>query len=422
MRVMFVHQNFPAQFGHIARHLVAKHGDECIFVSHKAGKDEPGLRRIKYRIPGKPPDNAHFAARLFETTVWHSQGVYDTLKKHADLRPDLIVGHSGFGSTLYLREIYDCPILNYFEYFYRPHESDSDYRPDFPAGDLNPLRTPVRNALLLLDLENCDRGYSPTRWQQARMPAAYRDKVAVAFDGIDPDLWKPLDPADPAPGKVGNWEVPADCKLVTYATRGMESMRGFDVFLGFAHRLSKRRPDVHFAIAGQDRICYGGDKKFTGDKSFKEYLFSLGHIDASRFHFLGLLPPPDLAKLFAITDLHVYLTIPFVLSWGLFNALSCEAVVLASDTPPVREIVFPGETGLLCPFFDEVGFVEQAERVLDDPAAFKPLGRAGRELMRRLYSYDVCLPRLVELYRSTAAAGTSARVRLPWFNPPADAI
>ena len=63
--------------------------------------------------------------------------------------------------------------------------------------------------------------------------------------------------------------------------------------------------------------------------------------------FLGRLPPHDLARLLSISDLHVYLTVPFVLSWSLMNALACGAVVLASNTAPVCEMIRPGENGLL---------------------------------------------------------------------------
>ena len=59
-----------------------------------------------------------------------AKGVYRAVKARPDLRPDLIVGHSGFGSTMFLRELLDVPILNYFEYYYRPQASDLDFRPD----------------------------------------------------------------------------------------------------------------------------------------------------------------------------------------------------------------------------------------------------------------------------------------------------
>ena len=148
---------------------------------------------------------------------------------------------------------------------------------------------------------------------------------------------------------------------------------------------------------GSDRICYGGDARFTGGKSFKDWVLGRDDYDLSRFVFTGLMPEPDLAQLLAITDLHIYLTVPFVLSWSVFNAIACGAVVLASDTPPVRDAVAHEKTGLLVPFFDVDGFVESAERVLNDPAKYAPLGRAGAAMIREKFSLDASLPRFLKL-------------------------
>src|SRR5262249_18090357 len=177
-------------------------------------------------------------------------------------------------------------------------------------------------------------------------------------------------------------ELPAGKKVVTYATRGMESMRGFDIFMRVAKRICELRDDVIFLIAGEDRVCYGGDQAVTGGKTFKEWVLAQDDYDLSRFVFLGLLPPPQLANLFNLTDLHIYLTVPFVPSWSLMDALSCGATVLASDTEPVREMIVHGENGLLVDFFDVDGWVENANRILDRPVDFRHLGMSGSRMIR----------------------------------------
>jgi glycosyltransferase involved in cell wall biosynthesis len=109
-----------------------------------------------------------------------------------------------------------------------------------------------------------------------------------------------------------------------------------------------------------------------------------------------------------VSDLHVYLTVPFVLSWSLFNALASGAVVLASDTAPVRELVTHERTGLLVPFFDVDQFVATANRVLDNPIHFRPLGHAAADLIRSRYSLDVVFPQfmtLCETARRNRSAG-----------------
>lgn len=397
MHILFVHQNYPAQFGHVAEYLARHKGYRCTFVSELPSGTVGNVERIQYRRHGGATRHNHYCSRTFENAIAHAHGVYEALKVRPDIRPDVIVGHSGFGSTLFLRELYRCPIINYFEYFYQSRNSDMDFRPDFPPLELDCLRARARNAMILLDLDNCDVGYSPTVWQRDRFPAPYHDKLRVIFDGVDTNVWKPQ---PGMPRRIGDRSFPDNVRIVTYATRGLESTRGFDIFMKMAKRLCDLRRDVVFVVAGQDRNCYGGDERVTGRKSFKEWVLSQDDYDLSRFVFLDLVPPATLAHLFNISDLHVYLTVPFVLSWSLMNALACGTTVLASNTAPVREMIEHQRTGLLQDFFDMHGFVETADRVLNDPAAFRHLGTAGVELIRDRYSLDVCLPQMLKLYEA----------------------
>src|SRR5262249_51040842 len=126
--------------------------------------------------------------------------------------------------------------------------------------------------------------------------------------------------------------------------------------------------------------------------------------DLSRFVFVGLLPPQELARLFNLSDLHVYLTVPFVLSWSLMDALSCGATVLASDTEPVREMITHGENGLLVDFFDVDRWVQTASRVLDRPTEFRHLGLAGARMIRDRFSLATCLPKMLALFESAASS------------------
>ena len=399
MHILFVHQNFPAQFGHIANHLVRHHGWQCTFVSQKPAGMQAGIECIQYQLRGGATQRTHYCSRTFENAIWHTHAVYEALKARPDVKPELIVGHSGFGSTLFLRQLYDCPIINYFEYFYRAQHSDMDFRPDFPSEELAQLRAKARNAMILLDLENCDVGYCPTAWQHDRFPGMFHNKLRVVFDGIDTDIWRPL------PGvarRVGERAFPDDVRIVTYVSRGLESMRGFDIFMKMAKRLCARRQDVVFLVVGEDRICYGGDQNVTGSTSFKDWVLAQDDYDLSRILFLGRVPPATLAQIFSLSDLHVYLTVPFVLSWSLLNALACGATVLASDTAPVREVIEHGKNGLLADFFDVETLAETADRVLSHPEGYRHLGAAGVQLIRERYSLDVCLPQMLQLYEEAS--------------------
>jgi glycosyltransferase involved in cell wall biosynthesis len=79
------------------------------------------------------------------------------------------------------------------------------------------------------------------------------------------------------------------------------------------------------------------------------------------------------------------------------HALACGATMLALNTPPVCEMVRNGHNGLPADFFDVEALAEQANLVLSDPQAYRPLGQAAVELIRERYSLEVSLPRMLGL-------------------------
>jgi glycosyltransferase involved in cell wall biosynthesis len=396
MHILFVHQNFPAQFGHVARHLIRTHGWKCTFVSKTPAGHADGIEKLEYQTSGGARETTHYCSRTFENGIWHAHGVYQACKARPDLKPDLIVGHSGFGSTVFLPELYpDAPIVNYFEYYYHPHDSDMDFRPEFPSIELDFLRSRARNAMILLDLMTCRLGYSPTEFQQSRFPVELRSKIDVIFDGVETDIFHRR--AGVA-RQAGEKTIPSTTRVVTYVSRGFESMRGFDIFMRAAKKIYERFPDVLFLVVGSDRVSYGGDEKHIRHKTFREHVLAQDDYDDSKFLFTGLVPASTLVDLLSLSDLHIYLTVPFVVSWSLMNALACGCTVLASDTAPVREMITDGHNGLLVDFFDVDGFADKAVAVLRAPEAYRPLGDAGASLIRDKYALNVTLPRMIDLF------------------------
>ncbi len=136
MHVLFVHQNFPAQFGHIARHLISTAAGSARFVSKTPPGEVDGIQKIAVQDhQAAPARRPTIAAGRSRTPIWHAHGVFEACKAHPELRPDLIVGHSGFGSTLFLPELYpDVPIINYFEYLLSPARLRHGFPPRVPPG------------------------------------------------------------------------------------------------------------------------------------------------------------------------------------------------------------------------------------------------------------------------------------------------
>jgi glycosyltransferase involved in cell wall biosynthesis len=165
-----------------------------------------------------------------------------------------------------------------------------------------------------------------------------------------------------------------------------------------ARLIYREHPEVLFVVVGSDRICYGGDEKHILHRTFKEHVLAQDDYDMSKFVFTGLVPTDTLVDLLSLSDLHIYLTVPFVLSWSVMNALACGCVVLASDTEPVREVIIDGETGLFAGFFDVEGFARRALEVLRDPTAFRDVGDRAAAMIERQYALSVTLPLLVALF------------------------
>ena len=176
-------------------------------------------------------------------------------------------------------------------------------------------------------------------------------------------------------------------------------MRGFDIFMQVARHIYEAYPDVLFVVVGADRTYYGGDERYIQHGTFKEHVLADADYDLGRFCFTGQVSARRLVEILSLSDLHIYLSVPFVLSWSLFNALACECVVLASDVPPVTEVIRHGENGLLADFYDIDGLARQSLEVLRDPEAYRPLGQSGAALVSDRYDLDHCLAQMTAFFQ-----------------------
>ena len=267
-----------------------------------------------------------------------------------DLRPDLVVANGGRGApTLLVPEALDAPVVTYCEYYFARSHRDLTYRLDLPPAEPAPFFPRVINAPTLVSLASAKAGYSATGWQRASFPERYPAQDRGPFRrGRRPTLCPGPGPRSSIAGR-STWP---GTKVVTYVARGLESVRGFDLFLAVADRIVRERSDVLFVVAGDERAYYGWDTFHAGGVPFREWAMAGTGVDPSRFVFLGQVPPETLADVLRRSDLHLYLTVPFVVSWSLFNALSTGLVVLGADVEPVREVIEPGVNGLLAPLFD----------------------------------------------------------------------
>jgi glycosyltransferase involved in cell wall biosynthesis len=412
VNILFIHDAFPAQFGRLALELSRRRGWHCRFlVQSLSSCPTPSPEMLEaLEIHMVPKSAEHRTAegipwpQIYGHYLDQCQTIHDTLKAMPHVRPDLVVAHGGRGApSLFLREVLDCPIIVYCEYYFANSHRDISYRIDLPPAEPAPYFPRCINAPTLATLVDCDAGYSATHWQKQSFPARFHPKIEVHFDGLDTELYAP----GPTSRQISNRSIPEGTKVVTFASRGLESIRGFDIFMKVARRICEARPDVIFIVAGGDEIHYGWDKLHTGVPSFKEWSLRGQDQYLDRFIFTGRVLPEQLAAIFRLSDLHVYLTAPFVLSWSLLDAMATGCVVLASDVAPVREVIDPGRNGLLEPLFDIDRLTETALRVLDGPATFAPLGRAARETIEEKYRLEMCIPPLGDFFERVASGRSS---------------
>lgn len=403
MRIAFLHSNFPAQFVHLAAALARNPANQVVFITAREEGGIPGVRKIIYQKHREVNSGTHNYLQSFENAVLQGQAVYrELIKLKAEgFVPDIVYGHSGWGLPLFVKEA--CPaakLVCLFEWYYRAHGSDADFDPAQPLSVDDELRIRIKNSPILIDLDSCDWGVSPTYWQHRQLPLEFQPKISVIHDGIDTDFVKP-DPDARLVLPAAGLDLSGAAEIVTYVARGMEPYRGFPQFVEAARLITEARPGCHVVIVGADRVAYG--RSLPNGKTYKQEMLEKVPLDQGRVHFTGLLPKADYLKVLQASSAHVYLTRPFVLSWSMLEAMAAGCAVVASDTPPVVEVVTDGVNGLLTDFFSPAKIAARVAEVLDRPGDYRDMRVKARQTVLDRYDLRRLLPVQLGLLARLAA-------------------
>ena len=409
MNILFVHQNCPGQYKHLAPAMAAIPGNRVVFISQKGKPTPPGCGKVEYEPHRKVTDKIHPYLAGTEAAIINGQGVARACfaLKNKGFTPDVMVGNPGWGETLFLKDVFpDAGLLSYAEFYYRGHGSDVGFDPEFATGEDAILRARARTMQHLLAIEAADRAVSPTEWQKAQFPRVYQPKIEVIHDGIDCDIVKP----DPQAGYTlpDGRRLTRNDEVLTYVSRNLEPYRGFHSVMRALPAILDARPQAEIVIVGGDSVSYGGRPK--GGGSWRKVMEDeIGPLPP-RVHFVGRIPYPEFLSLLQVTSLHVYLTYPFVLSWSLLEALACGATVLGSATPPVEEVIRDGENGYLTDFFDVPALAARAAELLAARHDQAQIADRARQTVLDRYALADCLPQNIALIEETAREfGTAGR-------------
>ena len=139
MIVVFIHQNFPAQYVHIARRLAEVPHNRVYFITQAAQLQLPRVIKLIYKPEAAGAAQVHPYVGAFDQAVRSGAAVAAVCRRlKADgIVPDLLVGHAGWGETLFVKDVFpEIPLLANFEFFYHARGADVGFDPEFaPARE-----------------------------------------------------------------------------------------------------------------------------------------------------------------------------------------------------------------------------------------------------------------------------------------------
>ena len=401
MNVLFVHNNFPAQYRHLAEALGRDPEYQVVAIGSRTAKIIPGIRLLKYARINRDAVAVHPFARRFDTECRRAEEVLYSLSSLASsgFVPDVVFAHPGWGETLPLRTVFPkSRIVVYCEYYYASEGRDVGFDAEFPRSGLDgDIALHLKNATSLLALSEADAAVSPTDWQKSTFPKEFQGKIEVVHEGIDVDEVRPdLTASIELPSGV---RLSAGDEVITYVARNLEPLRGYHIFMRSLPKILQARPHAQVVIVGGEGVSYGA-RPPTGTTWKSIFLDEVAELlDLSRVHFLGHIPRAAYLRVLQVSSVHVYLTYPFVLSWSLLEAMSSECVIVASDTAPLRDVI-NDDNGILVPFFDIDALSYKVIEVLSAPRRFRKLQTAARKFVSDTYDAKrINLPQMIRLLR-----------------------
>ena len=404
MNVLFVHQGFPGQYLHICRALAQQGNHRLVAMGMQPSRTPlpKGVQHVVYGASRGNGQDVHPLALETETKVIRAEACAAAAEqlKRKGFRPDIICGHPGWGELLFLPHVWpNIPILMYQEFYYQIRGFDYDFDPEFQT-DLDwktCAKAHMKNANTLLNLEAASWNVTPTGFQRSSFPERFHQRISVIHDGIDAKAAPAKANADLSLTLRDGQELCQGEPIVTFVNRRIEPYRGCHSFIRAIPLIQEQQPNARIVIVGAEQGVSYGSACPEGEWKDRFMAEIEGSHDPSRLHFAGNLDYADFLTLLKLSQAHVYLTYPFVLSWSLLEAMSTACAIVGSATAPVMEVIRDGHNGLLVDFFKPKAIAEAVDQLLRDRKLAKQLGTQARKDAVARYSLERCLPRQLEL-------------------------
>src|ERR1700679_1244563 len=98
-KILFVHNNFPAQYLHLARALGGQPGLELAAIGTKTARRLPGVKLIKYSVTDPNVAASHPFSRRFDLECRRAEEVLYAASSlsSSGFVPDIVLAHPGWG-------------------------------------------------------------------------------------------------------------------------------------------------------------------------------------------------------------------------------------------------------------------------------------------------------------------------------------
>ena len=403
MKLLFIHKGFPGQFKELIPKLRAR-GDHIITITTPIEKIKipQNVHYYPYHVHQANGRDTFPLASELETKIIRGEAVAREAEKllRKGLRPDLIVGHPGWGEMLFLGDIWpNVPQLHYLEFFYGVEGTDNNIDDEYGIKHTwkTKAKARIKNTNLLANLEQMHIGLTPTKFQYSLLPLRAQKQTSIIHDGIDTEWLCPNPKAQlkTPSGLIFNREQ----TIITFINRTFEPYRGIHIFLKALAKLQAKHPSVQALLVGEDtpNVSYGNSRD-DGQGWLSALRNELGEsIDWGRVHHLGLVNHSILLKVFQISSAHIYLSYPFVLSWSMLEAMSSGTLTIGSATPPVMELIKDGKTGLLVPFNDCDALADTIFEAISNPSAYTSIKENARKHIQTNYNLNDCVNSRIKL-------------------------
>ncbi|MFE3839517.1 glycosyltransferase [Pseudogemmobacter sonorensis] len=396
--VLLLHMAFGGQFEFLGKWLAANGWDVTLaYSADVVERFEDGIRVMGFhpRRTTIEKNNFRYPLDYAACNALGAAELFYRLRHQRGYIPDVVIAHVGWGVGLCVKQIWpETRYIAYHEWYYTDRDWRGGGRAERPSTLSSVIVDRMRNLPIIAEFDSADANWCPTDYQASRFPPSLRPLLQVVSDGVDCQTHRP----DPDAHLDFDWlSLPPGTPVVTYATRGMEPLRGFPQFLRAVEVLQRRRDDLHAVVLADDKVCYGD--KLPADTSWRLRMIDELALDHGRLHIFPMQARPEYQRLLQASWAHIYFSEPFVTSWSLSEAMATGCYVVGSDTPTVTELLEDFETGAVVDMDDANEVADAVEWALDHRTEARAIGAKARAFILEKHDSRVVFARKEEMMR-----------------------